>query len=179
MNYREVNFIETFSGGTFHLTIPAPEDVSIQDIAHSLSLLCRFTGHTRQFYSVAQHSVLVSTLVPQDLALEGLLHDASEAYIGDLSSPLKGVILESTTAFLDIETHIHEVIAKRFGTTFPHPPEIKEADNIAVVTERRDFMMPNGTEWAGMPAPLEEELVAMSSTVARAAFLDRFKELTS
>ena len=72
------SYIETVSGRKFYFLNPNPEDIDIEDIAHALSMQCRFTGHTKWFYSVAEHAIWVSYLVPVHLALEGLLHDASE-----------------------------------------------------------------------------------------------------
>src|SRR6266496_3875421 len=77
------------SGKWFNVFNPKPEDVDIRDIAHALSNQCRFTGHTKEFYSVAQHSVLVSTFCAPEDAAWGLLHDASEAYLSDIASPVK------------------------------------------------------------------------------------------
>src|SRR5208282_6622849 len=82
-------WIRTFSGGRFYVLEPRVEDVRIEDIAHALSMQCRFTGHVREFYSVAEHSVWVSRYSHREDALWGLLHDASESYIGDMSTPLK------------------------------------------------------------------------------------------
>lgn len=91
--------METFSGRFFDYEFPAPEQISIEDIAHALSHICRFGGHTRTFYSVAEHSVLVSRLLEQSSAaryqLAALLHDGHEAYLGDLPTPLKVAIGES------------------------------------------------------------------------------------
>src|SRR5690348_18006267 len=81
--------IHTFTGRTFCPLDPKPEDIDIQDIAHALSCQCRFTGHSRKFYSVAEHCVRVSLLVSPDLQLAALLHDASEAYLSDVARPIK------------------------------------------------------------------------------------------
>src|ERR1700683_336889 len=97
-------WIVTFSGRRFYVLDPRPSDVRIEDIAHSLSLQCRFNGHVKNFYSVAQHSVLVSERCDPADALYGLLHDASEAYIGDMSAPLKHT--DEMTAFRDAERHV-------------------------------------------------------------------------
>jgi hypothetical protein len=83
-------YIVTYTGRRFHFLDPKIDEISIEDIAHALSNVCRFTGHTKRFYSVAEHSCLVSALC--DNRLEGLLHDASEAYMSDLSSPLKMLV---------------------------------------------------------------------------------------
>jgi 5'-deoxynucleotidase YfbR-like HD superfamily hydrolase len=116
---------------------PRVEDIWIDDIAHSLANLCRFGGHCRQFYSVAQHSVLVSRLVPLHLAFVGLMHDATEAYVGDMVRPLK----YSLPQFLEIEDAIWRLIARRFDLPLHLPAEVKEADDIALVTERRDLII--------------------------------------
>jgi len=81
------DWIQTYTGKRFWPLDPRPEDVDILDIAHSLSLLCRFTGHTSSFYSVSQHSILVAQEVPKRLRLWALFHDAAEAYIGDIARP--------------------------------------------------------------------------------------------
>lgn len=86
---RRGEWILTFSGERFYPFSPAPEEVKTKDIAHALANICRFNGHTRGFYSVAAHSVHVSRLVPPEFALEALLHDAAEAYVGDMVRPLK------------------------------------------------------------------------------------------
>ncbi|MEM4379972.1 MAG: hypothetical protein QXL01_04720, partial [Thermoplasmatales archaeon] len=83
-------WIETYSGKKFDYL--AQSELDIEDIAHALSNLCRFNGHTRVFYSVAEHSVNVSSMVPPELKIAALLHDAAEAYIGDVPSPLKQLI---------------------------------------------------------------------------------------
>lgn len=169
--------IETMRGRRFYVLDPRPEEVFIGDIAHSVSQLCRFTGHTRTFYSVAQHCVLVSNLVEPWLALDGLLHDASEAYINDLSRPLK-IALDTVApgVMRGIEDKIHEAIAERFGTIFPHHPSVKEADNIALATERRDLMS-STEEWAGLPDPDPDVIVPSASGLAKLQFLRRFNEL--
>jgi 5'-deoxynucleotidase YfbR-like HD superfamily hydrolase len=83
-------WIQTFSGVRFFPFAPKGDDINIDDIAHSLSFLCRFTGHTRTFYSVAQHSLIVSAIVRNERARPwALMHDGAEAYIGDISSPMK------------------------------------------------------------------------------------------
>ena len=89
MAARKGDWIQTFTGRAFYVLDPRPEDVDIEDIAHALSMQCRFAGHCREFYSVAQHSVTASWLVPPEDALWGLLHDAAEAYVVDLPRPIK------------------------------------------------------------------------------------------
>lgn len=169
-------YIQTFSGNPFYLLDPRPEEIEIRDIAHALSQLCRFTGHSRKLYTVAQHCLMVSDLVPPELALEGLLHDATEAYVGDVSSPLKGIL---GAAYTDIEQSIHLAIADRFKLASPWPHDVvKHADLTAFATEARDFMMPLDNWLRGkLPDAVGAEMDALSPTVVRAAYLDRFSEL--
>lgn len=128
--------ILTATGRYFYFDNPDPETVDILDIATALSRICRFTGHTEQPYSVAQHSVYVSYLVPKEYALQGLMHDASEAYLGDVSSPLKQMLPE----YKAIERRVEMAICARFGLPFPLHPSIKKADLQMLVTEKRDLM---------------------------------------
>lgn len=172
--------IQLQSGAYFDFREPRFWQITIEDIAHALSNICRFTGHVREFYSVAQHSVLVSNIVPAKHALAGLLHDATEAYIGDMSSPLKTL----NPAYKEIEHRIWAQIAMRFKLPWTLPAAIKEADNIALVTERRD-LMPNSvkhdpTAWAWtVDIPLlDYRIHPVSPSEAKAQFLKRFKEIT-
>lgn len=170
--------IETFDGHYFNLLRPCPSTISVTAIAHALSHLCRFTGHTRHFYSVAQHSLLVSLVVPDVFAREALLHDAAEAYIGDVSSPLKRLLPD----YAAIEANVEGVIADRFG--LPWTPEarhaVKRADMILLATERRDlFDAPMGDEWEILvgTSPLDMTVSPVSPEKARRGFLERAEEL--
>jgi len=177
--------ILTASGRYFDFLSPDPESIVIEDIATALSRICRFTGHTKQFYSVAQHSVLVSYLAPQELALQGLLHDASEAYLGDVSSPLKQLLPD----YKVIERRVERAILERFGLPFPLHPSIKEADVRALVTERRAFMpepidcyrVTDAVAWSwtdGVEAEPARPRYAFTPEGAREMFLARYEELT-
>lgn len=122
-----------------------PEDIHIEEIAHSLALTCRFQGHLRGFepYSVAQHSVLVAMNVPPEMALAGLLHDATEAYCGDMIRPIKRKMPD----YCHLEDLIWEVIAARYSLPLVLPPEIKVADTRMLQTERRDLLAPHRWRW--------------------------------
>lgn len=121
-----------------------PEDVDIVEIAHALANICRFGGHVPAgFYSVAQHSVLVASVLPPELRLVGLLHDATEAYCGDLVRPLKHS--PELAAFREMENAMWPAIAERFGLPLAIPGEVKEADRRMLQTERRDLLAPR--EW--------------------------------
>lgn len=168
------DWIATYSGLPFWPMSPKPEDVRIDDIAHALSQLCRFAGHTRAFYSVAQHSVLVSLLCdPQD-ALWGLLHDAPEAYLCDLASPVKRTPLLS--GYRVLEAHVQIAVARKFGLPIRIPASVKAADTVLLRTEQRDLMrMPQG--WAVPPPAMPHRIVAQTPEEAKARFLLRFDEL--
>lgn len=135
-------------GGYFDLENPTPEMVRIEDVAHALSMLCRWTGHCRFFFSVAQHSVLVAEALPPELALAGLLHDAAEAYVGDVSRPLAALLPDLRR----VKERVEAAVAARFGVPHPMPPEVKAADVRLLRTEQRDLTSGSGDIWTGMEA---------------------------
>jgi uncharacterized protein len=164
------------TGGYFDLENPGSSEFSIEDIAHSLAHLCRFTGHVRSFYSVAQHSVLVSHAVPVEHAFAGLMHDAAEAFIGDVSKPLKVLLPE----YKVIEERIEAVVFPRFGLPPKLPICVKRADRVLLRTEQRDLVVDaGGDEWALRAGvrPLDERIEPMPSDEAKRLFLMRFAEL--
>lgn len=177
-----MSWFMTYTGRHVNLVTPALEDIVLDDIAHALSNICRFGGHTAQHYSVAQHSVLVSTIVEPEHALAGLLHDAAEAYLGDVIAPLKGRL----PGYLALEHMWVALIGKRFGLIDAErsADDIKRADRIALLTERRDLrgdvpLWSMGTwevDGYGL-APLPERLVPLTPPAAEALFLSRFEEL--
>jgi hypothetical protein len=173
MNNRVGDWSLLFTGRQFWPLSPRVEDIDIDDIAHALSNLCRFGGHCRQFYSVAQHSVLVSRLVPRHLAFIGLMHDATEAYIGDMVRPLK----YSLSQFLEIEEAVWRVIARRFDLPFHVPPQVKEADDVALVTERRDLMVPSSKSWTVQAEPAKETIIPLGPAEAKEEFIQRYRHL--
>lgn len=171
--------IKTATGLYFPLLAPSPEFIRIEDIAHALSNLCRFTGHVRHFYSVAQHSYLASHLVPPEDALVALLHDASEAYIADISRPLKPYL----TNYAEIETRIMEAVLKAFGLPTAMPPSVKRADLILLASEKRDLMLPDvpgDEDWDCISGiePTPARITPWAPSAAKFLFLDRFAEIT-
>lgn len=162
--------------GRFYPFDPRAEEVDIRDIAASLAKQCRFNGHSVVFYSVAQHSVMVSELLPAHQALWGLLHDAAEAYIGDMIRPIKTHADFAT--FRSLEHSVMGAIIKRFNL-WPtwEPSAIKYADNVMVNTEKRDVTM-DTSDWGPMPGPLPERIEAWGPVLAELRFLDRFNEIT-
>ena len=136
------------SGKPFFPLDPRPDEIDIEDIAIALSRICRFGGHTKSFYSVAEHSILVSLLVPDEHRLTALLHDATEAYIGDMIRPLKSQIPQ----FSEIENNIWSAIAERFSLPVEMPSCVKDADVLALAIEKRDVMAePIGVDWGNLP----------------------------
>lgn len=122
------NSIRTYTGKVFDITILDPESICIEDIAHALSNTARFGGHLKKMYSVAQHSCFVAANVPVKFKLAALLHDASEAYIGDMPSPFKKLMPD----YKVIEDRIMQAISLKFGFDFPLPKEVKEVDRQAL-----------------------------------------------
>jgi len=118
-----------------------PEDVDIHDIAWALSQQCRYSGHTEFHYSVAQHSVLVSRLLPRAFKLDGLMHDASEAYLQDVARPLKQDPYFGK-AYRGAEARVQRVIVEVYGLTWPEPPEVKLMDT-RILHPERATLLPN------------------------------------
>jgi 5'-deoxynucleotidase YfbR-like HD superfamily hydrolase len=142
------DWMQTFSGKRFYPLDPRPEDIRLMDIAHALSHVCRFNGHTRFFYSVAQHSVLVSLMGPEDAAAARLLHDASEAYICDLPRPLKESLRRQNNFFYDsIEECVMDAVSKASGIEITKEM-YKFADDAALVVEASELLAPEQlAEW--------------------------------
>ncbi len=164
------------SGAYFDFTTPEQCDFTIQDIAHGLAMTCRFAGQCRRFYSVAQHSVLISELVAPEDALAGLMHDAAEAFVGDMAKPLKVLLPE----YKEIEMRIESAIFERFGIAQPLPPSIKEADVRMLATEQRQVMR-NRDDWDYTRGRQSFDIVIdeWPPVVAKKRFLDRFAALYS
>lgn len=149
-------WLQTYSGLMFHPRDPRPEDVEPNDIAHGLSLVCRFGGQCTDFYSVAQHSVLVARFVERigGTLMEqfwGLLHDASEAYIGDVIWPVKQAA--EMRGYKAIEARVMGAICKRFRIPIVQPAIVKHADLVLLATEKRDLMR-------GTAKTIEREVIA-------------------
>lgn len=168
-------YVSTYLGHRFHLAAPHIDDVHIEDIAHGLAFQCRFNGQTQAFYSVAQHSLLVAGLVPARLRLAALLHDAAEAYLGDMVKPLKALFPE----FSMLEARVMAVIGERFGVAGFADPAIKRADLVALATEKRDLMPHSCEPWAALAgvSPVPTRIRPLAPDEAQAAFLERFREL--
>ena len=138
-----MNCILTHTGKRFDLYEPVADMIDPRDISHSLAHLCRFNCHTREFYSVAQHSCIVAELVPEEHKLSALLHDATEAYLGDITRPLKQWMPD----YRGFEDVIWMRVCERFDLALDLPANVHQADLIALATERRDLMPTDPAIW--------------------------------
>lgn len=176
------SFITTVKGGRFYFDQPR---FDIEEIAHALGMQCRFTGHCRKFYSVAEHSLLVSLLMERlhlGDPFEGLMHDAQEAYFMDLASPWKAMIPE----YKALEKKLERLMRINYGL-YPVPSDgCKTADYIALAIEARQLMADKGSSFLYPPGILEEanrwkhlHLSGYEPEVARDHFLAAFGEMGS
>lgn len=175
---RKGTWMPLFSGTRFWPVDPRPQDIALEDVAHGLARINRYNGHTRASYSVAQHSVLVSRLLPPELKLFGLFHDASEAYVQDIITPLKRLFRSYVEQF---EEPVMEAVAKKFGFTMSEQERavVKRADLVMLATEVRD-LVPAGYVTQGLTElPLDEPIRACwDPLTAEFIFLEEFERLT-
>ena len=195
-----VNGIETFSGTVMDVANPAPEMIKLDDIAHSLGNICRYGGHCRVFYSVAQHAVFCSKRLERQGAsravqLAALHHDDAEAYLGDIPRPMKPLL---GAVYSDMTKRVDEAIAyglglHEYGVTSADfkRPEVKAADNWALLVEARHLLPSQGRDWGGAAEHWDLEagqsrIVTpdywredVSPAEAAEMFLTRHKELTN
>ena len=165
------------SGSYFDYEDPRGSPFTIEDVAIALGKICRFNGHCNGFYSVAEHSVYVSKIVPKPDALAGLLHDASEAFLGDMPGPLKWISPE----FRRFEATIEEAVLERFGIEGGLPKSVKIADMIMLATEKNQIMPNPDDEWPMLKdiRPSSIAIQRLSPEEASTAFLDRYSQLIS
>lgn len=176
---RDIPTLETYSGLHLDYTNPQEDQIALVDIARGLSQVCRYAGQTTQFYSVAEHSVLVSRMVPEEYALAGLHHDSHEAYVGDWPSPLKYVMGRSK--YKTIRDAIDKVIVAKFGITQDlHDPIIKQADIDSMRAEAATLKWSHGVGdhwgWYDSVPPLAG--IGLMPAEAERLFLKRHEELT-
>jgi hypothetical protein len=194
--WRRGDWMQTYTGKKFYPMDPQVEDVDILDIAHSLSMQCRYNGHVDQFYSVAEHCVLMSNWIEEEywdaegggglpllevleLSLWALLHDAPEAYIGDMIRPVKLHMPE----FCDLDDRIMSVIATKFN--LPESPAgpgklpevVKEADTRILLAERQALMKAPPGSWGIAADPIPVLIMPMSPTQAKSLYMTRFSYL--
>ena len=168
-------WIQTYTGKKFHLFDPKLDEIDIVDIAHGLSNICRYTGQCNAFYSVAQHSVLISQLVSEKNALQGLMHDSAEAYISDLSSPLKHGLWE----YRVLENRLLKFIFGKFNIAYPVSEEVNYQDRALCVLEKEKlFNQPLDWGWENKYTKPIIELITWNREWAKAEFLNRFMMLS-
>lgn len=153
-----MSWIQTYDGKAFDLLEPDYSKIDPHTIGVCLARTCRYKGHCRDFYSVAQHSLIVESLVTDDaLRLPALLHDAHEVYtgFGDVARPAKTLNYDVEKFLKGLEQLVDVQIARRFNLRFQYfgHEQIKQADCLALATERRDIMGPCDREWEAMPSP--------------------------
>lgn len=181
-------WIQSFTLRKVYPLNPTPEMIHLRDIAHALSMQCRYTGHIHSFYSVAQHSVLVSrhaeklayartrsALAAQGAAQSGLLHDASEAYLIDLARPVKH--LPEMAGYREAERRLQTLIFRVFGLPEAELEVVKEADRVMGATEARNFFPAVHPDWRWIADPLPVKIEPLGPKEAEAIFLQRFEEL--
>lgn len=174
---RRGDWMQTFTGRAFYPLDPRVDDIVPADISHALSLICRYGGHTLRFYSVAEHCVLMSHAVRPENALWALLHDATEAYVGDMIRPLKG----SMPAYRAAENRLMAVICERFGIADDCPAEVKLADTRILHDERDALMAPSHRPWTSLNdfKPLGVTVEGWQPSEAEFMYLNRLNELLS
>ena len=171
------SWIQCHSGRPFWPLDPRPEDVDINDIAWALSHICRFTGHTKTFYSVAEHSIRVSFACDPKDAVWAIVHDASEAYLCDLPRPLK--ILPAFEPYRRAEAAVMRAICQRYDLSVEMPASVHVADMRLLATEARDLM--GDPEWGralGVEPLVGAAVEPMGEREAREWFLGRFHRMT-
>ena len=194
--YQGERILQTYAGKEVDPLNMSVEDVCLADIAHALSLICRYNGHVRDFYSVAQHSVLVSQcaaerggadlitfIAARNLCFWGLLHDAAEAYLGDVVSPLKPCSYflidrygeHRMESFKDAERRLERVIAEKFGLTQEMPLQVKIADVAVLLGECASFGHDHG--WSTNVEPFGVPITPLPPKQAEELFLDTFSTL--
>lgn len=172
---KNTEWIQTYTGKRIYPFEPDIELIDIKDIAHALSLMCRYTGHCKHFYSVAQHSIIVSEIAPLEYKLEGLLHDASEAYLNDIARPVKKYFKEYRLA----EYNLQKVISEKFKLNNEGSKTIKIIDDGMLYWEEK-YLMNNIDGWPIKQPYFKLNVTYFNSLLQKDVekwFLDIFEEL--
>lgn len=173
-------WIGLLSGAQFNYNRPEESEVTLDDLASALSNICRFSGHLPCFYSVAQHLVNTSRIVPVEFAFDALMHDTAEAFTNDLPTPLKWAL----PIFKELEVKIESAMAKRFGFNYPYPPDIKKADTEMLILEKLHVKQDNSV-WPHYEGIETDHLLPLVDLKpwqpirAKREFLERFHELSN
>jgi hypothetical protein len=169
------DYLTTFMGEKFYPLNPSTAEINIVDIAHSLSMQCRYAGHVNRFYSVAEHCVHLSKHVSGPNAKWALLHDASEAYLVDVPRPVKHML----TGYAHLEAKVMDAVARKFGLPSVMPDEVKEADYCILSDEAHVLMNGMHPNWADPSKALGIKIHCWSPQLAKSEFLIRYFELFS
>ncbi len=165
-------YITTRYGHQVHFLKPAPRSIDIRDIAHALSRICRFNGHTIQPYYVAQHLCICHDHAPAEVKREAFAHDWQEALCTDCPTPLKVLLPQ----FSEIERRLERVIARKWHLTYPWVAAVKEIDHRVLLTEIRDLT--HRKDWRDYPAaPFDERIIAWDSAKCHREFMKRYRHL--
>jgi len=189
-------WIQLYNGKAFYPWMPRKEDFDLETIAVSLSRIPRFLGHTKEFYSVAQHSIDCLLSYPFDSQLEGydagmedririckaiLFHDAHEAFaFGDIPHPVKVQVGLTGSAAIEVTNRIIDgAIAEWLGIdeNLFYTPGVKHVDMIALATEKRDLMLPEAMSWGALPPPREEKIYPKEMQLVAQRFINLANEL--
>lgn len=166
-----MTYIQVLSGRKFDVIDCTLDEIQIEDIAHGLSHICRFTGQIPHFYSVAQHCIEMSYLAPSELQFEALMHDASEAYLGDVSKHIKDLL---GAPYKKLEHALMQKISARFKFQYPLPALIKVLDGDMLETEFRQIWRKRDPDIPSYGHELETILRPMPANLAKEVFLERF-----
>lgn len=173
MSKRRGDWIQTYTGRAVYPLDVRVSDIDIVDVAHALSMLCRYGGHSRFFYSVAEHCVLLSHAVPKHLAYAALLHDAAEAYLVDVPRPIKGAL----GGYREIEADIMVSVCAAMGVSQMHLVDVEPYDRRILSDEMPQVMAPPPKPWKDMGEKLGVQITGLDPATAKGAFLKRFYEL--
>lgn len=170
------DYLSTSSGKRFCLQAPDAAQIDIKDIAHGLAYQCCYNGQTSHFYSLAQHSLLVASLVPHPYRLAALLHDAAAAYFGDMAGPLRYLVPDLPA----LKDRIMTAVGEKFAITDFNPAAVRHAHLVALATEQRDVYPGTGEtlRLPSAPAPLPRRIEFVSPEEAKYQFLEQFFEMT-
>lgn len=169
-------WVQTYTGRKWILLEPHPDRVNALDIAWALSMQCRYNGHCREFYSVAEHSVRASWIVPEEFRFWALMHDAAEAYLGDVVKPLK-MLPGIRETYERMERETMTAIAERYGFDLPEPEQVRHADLVMLATEQRDLLPDPPDSWGRLPDPLPETIEPWTQVKAFERFVAAFIDL--
>ena len=167
-------WMRTRSGGRFYPADPRPEEVQILDIASGLARECRYGGQMRGFYTVAEHSILVAQVLPEELQLQGLLHDAPEAWLRDMVRPAKILLPQ----YSELEDRVWAAVAARFGLPLEPDPRVKQADDAVLLAEKAQLFPSERDDWSVKGEPANVHVFGFGHEMAERLFLEKFHTIT-